>query len=288
MGLKANRVVLVTGASRGIGRGVALALAAPGTTVYITGRTTQAGTAALPGTIHDAAAEVTRRGGKGIAVACDHADDAAVAALFAQIRRDSGRLDLLVNNATAIPDELVLPGGLLGEAAVDAGDPGCRLPLPLRRQLARRAADGGPARGAHRDGLLPGGALLPARAGLRGRQGGHRQDVRGHVGGPQEAQCRDRVPVGRDHPHRALRDRHQGTPGRVRRGDGERGASGVPRARARCPDEGPEACRACRQTFYAAELARQLDVRDVDGRQPPSDAAFLGEPAQVSGAVIGG
>src|SRR5207342_80020 len=69
MGLKANRVVLVTGASRGIGRGVALALAAPGTTVYITGRTTQSGTAPLPGTIHDAAAEVTRRGGKGIAVA---------------------------------------------------------------------------------------------------------------------------------------------------------------------------------------------------------------------------
>ena len=126
MGLKANRVVLVTGASRGIGRGVALALAAPGTTVYITGRTTQAGTAPLPGTIHDAAAEVTRRGGKGVAVACDHSDDAQVAALFAQIKRDSGRLDLLVNNATAIPDALVLPGGfwekpLAMQAILDVG-----------------------------------------------------------------------------------------------------------------------------------------------------------------------
>jgi NAD(P)-dependent dehydrogenase (short-subunit alcohol dehydrogenase family) len=47
MGLRADRVVLITGASRGIGRGVALALAAPGTTVYISGRTTKTGTAPL-------------------------------------------------------------------------------------------------------------------------------------------------------------------------------------------------------------------------------------------------
>jgi NAD(P)-dependent dehydrogenase (short-subunit alcohol dehydrogenase family) len=69
---------------------------------------------------------VSRRGGKGIAVACDHADDAAVAELFAQIKRESGRLDLLVNNATAIPDELVLPGGfwekpLSMQAILDVG-----------------------------------------------------------------------------------------------------------------------------------------------------------------------
>jgi hypothetical protein len=42
------------------------------------------------------------------------------------------------------------------------------------------------------------------------------------------------------------------------------------------------------KTFYAAELAAELGVQDVDGRQPPSDRAFLGEPAQVTGAVIGG
>src|SRR5262249_33482899 len=105
------RVILVTGASRGIGRGTAAAMAAPGTTVYVTGRTTRAGTASLPGTIHETAAEISRRGGRGIAVACHHADDAQVVALFEQIRRESGRLDLLVNNVTAIPDELVLPGG---------------------------------------------------------------------------------------------------------------------------------------------------------------------------------
>src|SRR5579862_4008859 len=106
---KSERVVLVTGASRGIGRGTAVALAAPGTTVYVTGRTTRAGTAALPGTIHETVQEIVRRGGKGIAVACDHGDDAQVAALFAQIAAEAGHLDLLVNNVTAIPDELVLP-----------------------------------------------------------------------------------------------------------------------------------------------------------------------------------
>ncbi|HTT41463.1 MAG TPA: SDR family NAD(P)-dependent oxidoreductase, partial [Steroidobacteraceae bacterium] len=111
MAAAGERVILVTGASRGIGRGTAVALAAPGTTVYVTGRTTRAGVASLPGTIHDTAAEITRRGGRGIAVACDHADDAQVAALFAQIAHESRRLDLLVNNVTAIPDELVLPGG---------------------------------------------------------------------------------------------------------------------------------------------------------------------------------
>lgn len=111
MGAKSERVILVTGASRGIGRGTAVALAAPGTTLYVTGRTTRAGVAALPGTIHETVAEIARRGGRGVAVACDHAEDAQVAALFAQIARESGRLDLLVNNVTSIPDELVLPGG---------------------------------------------------------------------------------------------------------------------------------------------------------------------------------
>ena len=89
MGLQSERVILVTGASRGIGRGTAVALAAPGTTIYVTGRTTEAGVAPLPGTIHETAAEIARRGGRGIAVACDHADDAQVGALF---RADRARV----------------------------------------------------------------------------------------------------------------------------------------------------------------------------------------------------
>ena len=108
----AGRVAVVTGASRGAGRGIAQELGAAGATVYVTGRSTRArpadsygqllalsDLAALPGTIDDTADEVTRLGGRGIAVACDHTKEDEVAALFARVEREQGRLDLLVNNA---------------------------------------------------------------------------------------------------------------------------------------------------------------------------------------------
>lgn len=108
-----NRVALVTGASRGAGAGIAKGLGELGYTVYVTGRTITPGDAkgwdgsVLPGTVAATAAEVTARGGKGIAVVCDHSDDAQVAALFEQIRREQGRLDMLVNNATYIHHQLI-------------------------------------------------------------------------------------------------------------------------------------------------------------------------------------
>ena len=96
-----GRVAVVTGASRGIGKGVALALGAAGATVYVTGRTTEPGTSAarLPGTIHETAGPVSEAGGRGIAVRCDHRDDAQVAALFERVAGEQGRLDILVNGA---------------------------------------------------------------------------------------------------------------------------------------------------------------------------------------------
>ena len=105
-----QRVVVVTGASRGAGKGIALALGATGATVYVTGRSRSEGDADLPGTVGATAAAVTEAGGKGIAVFCDHADDEQVAALFEQVRAEQGRLDILVNNATALPDALTQTG----------------------------------------------------------------------------------------------------------------------------------------------------------------------------------
>ena len=100
----AGQVALVTGASRGVGKGVALALGDAGATVYVTGRTRRGNAPAIGGTIDDTADEVTARGGRGVPIACDHGDDAAVAAVFDQIDAEAGRLDVLVNNVFAIPD----------------------------------------------------------------------------------------------------------------------------------------------------------------------------------------
>jgi NAD(P)-dependent dehydrogenase (short-subunit alcohol dehydrogenase family) len=106
-------VAVVTGASRGAGRGIAQELGAAGATVYVTGRSTRAAPAegygrilalskldSLPGSIDDTAEEVTRLGGQGIAVRCDHTREDEVRALFDRVAHEQrGRLDLLVNNA---------------------------------------------------------------------------------------------------------------------------------------------------------------------------------------------
>lgn len=97
-------VAVVTGASRGVGKGIALGLGEAGATVVVTGRSTgAAGTSSLAGTIDETAREVTALGGEGHAIRCDHADDADVERLFAAVGERFGRLDVLVNNVFAIP-----------------------------------------------------------------------------------------------------------------------------------------------------------------------------------------
>lgn len=92
-------VAVVTGATRGAGRGIAEALGAAGWRVYVTGRTAAA----------EDARRITAAGGEGVAVALDHRDDAAVAEFFTRVGRENGHLDLLVNNATAVHDQLAGP-----------------------------------------------------------------------------------------------------------------------------------------------------------------------------------
>lgn len=104
-------VAVVTGATRGLGKGIALGLGEAGATVYVTGRSTSSEPGALPGTIEETAEQVTRSGGRGVAVRCDHRVDAEVEAVFERVRADEGRLDLLVNNAFASPTQSVLWGG---------------------------------------------------------------------------------------------------------------------------------------------------------------------------------
>jgi NAD(P)-dependent dehydrogenase (short-subunit alcohol dehydrogenase family) len=103
-------VAIVTGASRGAGRGIAIALGSHGCTVYVTGRTMKPGDHNLAGTVAETAEAVTAAGGKGIAVKCDSANDDEVKALFDRVMEEQGRLDILVNNAAAVYDELTMPG----------------------------------------------------------------------------------------------------------------------------------------------------------------------------------
>ncbi|NIB39163.1 SDR family NAD(P)-dependent oxidoreductase [Pseudomaricurvus alkylphenolicus] len=95
-----GKVALVTGASRGIGKGIALSLGEAGATVYVTGRTVKEGKSAacLPGTIYQTAQEVTELGGVGIAIQCDHCNDSEVETLFQRISTGSEKLNILVNN----------------------------------------------------------------------------------------------------------------------------------------------------------------------------------------------
>ena len=107
MGNLEGHIAVVTGASRGIGRGVAIGLGEQGATVYVTGRST----GDRPRTIDTTAREVTEAGGQGIPVQTDHFDDDQIAAVFAKVKEDHGHLDILVNNVFKIPDPPAWEGG---------------------------------------------------------------------------------------------------------------------------------------------------------------------------------
>jgi len=125
-----GKVAVVTGASRGIGKGIALELGAAGATVYVTGRTVVEGESEFPGTVGATAAELTELGGQGIAVQCDHSDDASIIALFERVKSEQGRIDILVNNVFTAPSQRILQGGGFWEYPIGIWDElihvGCR------------------------------------------------------------------------------------------------------------------------------------------------------------------
>src|SRR5258708_25756263 len=101
-------IAVVTGASRGAGKGIAIALGKSGAVVYVTGRSSSNHNE-FGGSVKETALAVTDAGGKGIPVIVDHSDDEAVAALFEQVRIDYGRLDILVNNSAKLNNQVALP-----------------------------------------------------------------------------------------------------------------------------------------------------------------------------------
>jgi len=106
----AGRVAVVTGASRGVGKGVALGLGEAGATVYVTGRSLE-GSEDRRGSLSRTVEEIDSLGGHGVAVQCDHAIDGQVEAVLDRVRAEHGRLDVLVNNVMSTPQRAELPAG---------------------------------------------------------------------------------------------------------------------------------------------------------------------------------
>ena len=286
MALTQDRVVVVTGASRGAGKGIALALGAGAATVYVTGRSSREGDAPLPGTIHATAEAVTAAGGKGVPVLCDHADDRQVEALFRQVKDEQGRLDILVNNATALP-ESITQSGPFWEKPLDQLallDVGMRSHLAATWYAAPLLLAGG-------------GGLVVNTSSFGGRIYMH-----GPAYGAGKAAV-DKMSHDMAHdfrPHQVavvsiwmgllLTERTRA----VFEAEPERYAdlaatAETPEFTGRVIDAlagDPQLMDKSGKVWIGAELAEHYDVTDTDGSQPPSHRALFGETTGFGDAVV--
>lgn len=285
-----NRVCVVTGASRGAGKGIALALSRPGTVVYVTGRSQNVGDAILPGTIHETAALIGERGGVGIAVAVDHNDDAAVKALFEQVALEQGRLDILVNNACAIPEGLVeaKPFWLKGLNQLDIMQVGMRshyIASYYAASLLNQTAK------ADKPALIVHTSSAGGRCYMHGPA----------YGGGKAAVDKFANDMGVDfRPYNvacvSIWMGLLGTERTLALMDSEPEKYGGMKAMCESPEftgrvinalfVDSELMTKSGHILVAAEEAIAYGITDVDGSQPPSPTAMLGSPAQANPAVV--
>ncbi|MBS0377170.1 MAG: SDR family NAD(P)-dependent oxidoreductase [Proteobacteria bacterium] len=281
-----QRVAVVTGASRGVGRGIAIALGRHGYTVYLTGRTEIQGQAPLPGTIYETAAAVSAAGGHGVAVRVDHADDGQTESLFRRVAEEQGRLDILVNNVAAIHDDLIKPGGFWEKSLglSDILDVGLRsqyvasyyaAPLMVKQRrglIVFTSAPGsvcyvhGPAYGAQKAGVDKFAADMAVD--LRDYNVASLALWLGLVLTERTRGVMDREP-----------DKYQGMA-----------------ASAESPEfsghviaalyDDPQLMDQSGQTLIAAEAALHYGLKDEGGRQPPSHRALFGGPRIPHPAIV--
>lgn len=285
------RVAVVTGASRGAGRGIALALGAAGMTVYVTGRSMSESLGrlkgvALRGTIGETAARIDELGGRGIAVQCDHRDSSAVRALFERVSRESGRLDILVNNAAFIHDALIDPGGFWEKPLelADILDVGLRsayvasyyaapLMVRARRGLITFTSSFGASCYMH------GAAYGAQKAGIDKFAADMAVDLAPHAVaavslwlGPQVTE-RSRVAL------QARPDQYEQFMSQAE----------TPEFNGRvifALASDPELATLSGQTLITAELARRYGITEADGRVPPSYRDMLGSPRPPNPAKV--
>ena len=154
-----GKIAVVTGGSRGIGKGIAEGLGEAGATVYVTGRSSAAQNPQATLTVEATATNVDKYGGKGIGVMVDHHDDVQVAALFERVGKEQGRLDILVNNVYEIPNPPAFSGGFW-EHPLSVWDTQCGVGL---RGYYTASALGAPLMLAQPGGLI---VNISSRAGL--------------------------------------------------------------------------------------------------------------------------
>ena len=286
MGLAEDRVVVVTGASRGVGKGIAIALGATGATVYVTGRSQREGDAPLPGTVQSTADAVTEAGGRGIAVQCDHADDAQVEALFEQVRREQGRLDILVNNATALHDALTNSGPFWEKplALTDLWNVGMRSHYTA-------AWFGAPLLLAAGAGLIVNTSSFGGRIYMHGPAYGAGKAAVDKMAHDMAVDFRPHnVAVVSIWMGLLLTERTR----RVFEAEPEKYAelaatTETPEFTGRIIDSlarDPGLMDRSGKVWIGAELAEAYGLRDIDGSQPPSHRAFFGETTTYGDAVV--
>ncbi len=279
-------VAVVTGSSRGAGRGIAIALGSRGATVYVTGRSEKPGDAPLPGTIHETAAAVTAAGGTGIAVRVEHGDDAQVEELFDLVEDRSGRLDILVNNATVIHDNLITPGGFWERplALVDILKVGLRChyvasyfaaPFMVRERrglIVFTSSFGsacymhGPAYGAQKAGVDKFAADMAV-------------DLKDH---DVAAVSIWMGPLLTERTKRAYAARAEEYSGFVEQAETPEFTGQLVGALY----DDPDLMALSGQTLIGAELAARYGITDSNGRSPPSYRAMLGEPHVPHPAIV--
>jgi len=285
-----NRVAVVTGASRGVGKGIAIALGASGATVYVTGRSSEGGKAhPLGGTVQGTAAAVSEAGGKGIAVSCDHSDDEQVRELFERVSEEQQRLDILVNNATSVPRELAKPGPFWEKSLdlvrmLDVGQRSHYVASYFAAPLLVRTGGG----------LVVFTSSYGARCYMHGPAYGA-----GKAGIDKMAM--DMAVDLRDHDVAAMSlwlgfVRTERNEPLFQHPDAMKGPYGKFLANAESPQfigrvidalhRDPKRMERSGHVLIVAELAKEFGIREADERQPKSNRSVLGAPPEPSSVVI--
>ncbi|GEE03509.1 short-chain dehydrogenase [Gordonia spumicola] len=280
------RIVVVTGASRGAGKGIALALGETGATVYVTGRTTPDTASDLPGTVVETAEAITARGGVGIPVIVDHSDDDQVKSLFERVRDDHGRLDILVNNAITIPSALTKKGPFWDKplSLTDLFDVGMRSTYVSSYYA-------GPLLAANGSGLVVNTSSFGGSAYMHGPAYGAGKAA---VDKMAHDMAVDFAPVGvavvslwmgllkTERTMAAFASNPAMYEGLAASAESVEFPGRIIDALHR----DPSLMERTGTVLVGAEIAAELGVTDVDGNQPPSHRPFLGDPPTFSSAVV--